>query len=137
MNQERLQKAELIVLQKEETTLKELIDKYMNSLYKLKVEELTIKHQLSRIQDVELRSQNNTSQEAVMEDPLQLPDMSLMMNDQHPNTNQMMVIMNELHINKSALNLEAAPLIQRMLHDSEVYEEEEEDEKEKVDVFEE
>ncbi|XP_071527357.1 uncharacterized protein [Panulirus ornatus] len=137
--QDRLRRAELAVLQKEEVVLRELIEKYRNGLNRLQVEELTIRNQLGRIQDVELRSRNNTPLESALETHSNPANKSLLDGTLHCSSNQVMldglssemggreITMNELQINQSTLNLDAAPLIHRMLHDSEVYEEEEDE----------
>ncbi|KAK7076347.1 hypothetical protein SK128_023129 [Halocaridina rubra] len=126
-SQEKLWMSELRILQKEETAIKDMIEKYQNTLNRLQVEELTIRNQLGHIQDVELISRNPTPLEArEVFSPIDKPEDMLEENADiiEHNTG---ITMNELQINQSSLNLDAAPLIHRMLEDSTAFEEEEED----------
>ncbi|XP_069178009.1 uncharacterized protein [Procambarus clarkii] len=138
-NKDRMRRAELMILKKEEVAVRELIEMYRNSLNRLQVEELTIRSQLGHIQDVELKSRNNTPLESAIEAHSYSLNHSLIdaphnsdvnqtiLNNMSRETGVQNIIMNELQINQSTLNLDAAPLIQRMLNDSEVYEEDDDD----------
>lgn len=133
---DRLRRMELIALKKEEQVIREVMEKYKNALIRLQVEELTIMHQLGGKEDQELKSRNAPVLEADMNSYQQiqcnqaLPPLQMLPIGVNDCTGPSEITMKELQINQSTLNLDAAPLIQRMLQDSEAYEEEEEEEAE-------
>ncbi|XP_042860385.1 uncharacterized protein LOC122246127 [Penaeus japonicus] len=132
---ERLHRMELAALKTEEKVVRELMEKYKNTLIRLQVEELTIMHQLVGKQDQELKSRNATLVDADVDSSyqqVQTDEMLPVSVSEGPGPSE--ITMKELQINQSTLNLDAAPLIHRMLHDSEIYEEEEEEEEEETEL---
>ncbi|XP_027231877.1 uncharacterized protein [Penaeus vannamei] len=127
---DRLRRMELIALKKEEQVIREVMEKYKNALIRLQVEELTIMHQLGGKEDQELKSRNAPVLEADMNSYQQIQSNQMLPIGVNDCTGPSEITMKELQINQSTLNLDAAPLIQRMLQDSEAYEEEEEEEAE-------
>ncbi|XP_047485047.1 uncharacterized protein LOC125036481 [Penaeus chinensis] len=127
---DRLRQMELIALKKEEQVIRELLKKYEKALIRLQVEDLTIMHQLVGKEDQELKLRNTTVLEADVNSYQQIQTNQLQMLPVtvSNSTGQSEITMKELQINQSTLNLDAAPLIHRMLQDSEAYEEEEEEE---------
>ncbi|KAK4296982.1 hypothetical protein Pmani_030565 [Petrolisthes manimaculis] len=131
-NREIILNRELSVLKKEEEVLVDLLKRYEEALNQLQVEELTIKSQLSHARKADLGSQNNTPVNSMLGNygPAGGSSSIDKMVNSIPSESRHGISMNELQINQTTLNLDAAPLIQRMLHDSEVYDEEEDDQME-------
>ncbi|KAK3865596.1 hypothetical protein Pcinc_028807 [Petrolisthes cinctipes] len=128
-NREKILNRELVILKKEEEVLVDLLKRYEDALNQLQVEELTIKSQLSHARKADLDSQNNTPVNSVLGNygPAGGSSSIDTMVNSFPSEPRQGISMNELQINQTTLNLDAAPLIHRMLHDSEVYDEEEDD----------
>ncbi|XP_063607605.1 uncharacterized protein LOC134782162 [Penaeus indicus] len=125
---DRLRRMELIALKKEEQVVREVLEKYKNALIRLQVEELSLMHQLVGKEDQELKSRNTTVLEADVNSYQQIQTNQMLPVSVSDSTGPSEITMKELQINQSTLNLDAAPLIHRMLQDSEAYEEEEEEE---------
>ncbi|XP_068247400.1 uncharacterized protein [Palaemon carinicauda] len=100
-------------------------------LYIHRVEELNIRSMLGHIQDVELKSRTTTPLESSVVQGENVKELV-----EKYSSAKTGIAMDETQINLRTLDLDSTPLIQRMLRDSQVYEEDEEEvrEEEAFDV---
>ncbi|XP_068247398.1 snRNA-activating protein complex subunit 5-like isoform X2 [Palaemon carinicauda] len=124
-SQDKLKRNELMVLQQEEIAIKKTIEMYHNTLNRLQVEELNIRSMLGHIQDVELKSRTTTPLESSVVQGENVKELV-----EKYSSAKTGIAMDETQINLRTLDLDSTPLIQRMLRDSQVYEEDEEEARE-------
>ncbi|XP_066966334.1 snRNA-activating protein complex subunit 5-like isoform X2 [Macrobrachium rosenbergii] len=122
---DKLKMNELMILRQEEIAIKKAIEMYQNTLNRLQVEELNIRSMLGHIQDVELKSRTTTPLEASVVQGENVKEVMEKYSNIRPG-----IAMDEFQVNQRTLDLDSTPLIQRMLRDSQVYEEEEEEDRE-------